>query len=126
MKSPQQQIFDAVFKVCKTLGYDTYDYLPANQVKYPFVFIGEEFDSDQANKSTVTGRVHQTIHIYNDYRKRGDTTTMMDNIKRELRKLKHTRNFYINLRNINSKTLPDNSTAQALIHGIVEVEFSFN
>lgn len=124
--SPQQQIFNEVYKVCYQLGYDVYDYLPATEVSYPFVFLGEQFDNDRVNKSTVTGLVTQIIHVYDDYRKRGDVTTMMDSIKRELRKLKHTNNFYITTRNINSQTLPDNSTAQALIHGIVEVEFSFN
>lgn len=124
--SPQQQIFNEVYRVCLALGYSTYDYLPAKEASYPFVFIGEQFDQDRANKSTVTGNVQQTIHIYHDYRRRGDVTSMMNAIKRELRKLKHTRNFYINVRNINSQILPDNSAAQALLHGIVEVDFHFN
>lgn len=126
MLGPQQQIFIAVYSVCKAIHNDTYDYLPANDVAYPFIFVGEQFDNDIANKSTITGRVTQTIHVYNVHTKRGDTTTMMDAIKRELRKLKHTKNFYINVKNINSRTLPDKSTAVALIHGIVEVEFLFN
>lgn len=126
MLSPQQQIFNEVYKVCLQLGYKTFDYLPPDSEVYPFVYIGEQFDIDRANKSTITGLVTQTIHIYNDYRKRGDTTTMMNNIKRELRKLRHTQNFYISIKNINSQTLLDTTTARRLIHGIVEVEFSFN
>lgn len=124
--SPQQQIFNAVFKTCLKLGYRTFDYLPSKDTQMPFVFVGEQFGTDRANKSTVTGLVTQTIHIYNDYRKRGDTSTMMDDIKRELRKLRNTTNFYISIKNINSRTLLDTSTPQTLVHGIIEVEFSFN
>jgi len=126
MLSPQQQIFNEVFKVCLSLGYDTYDYLPANEAKYPFVFVGEQFDSDIATKTIIYGEVQQRIHLYHDHKRRGDLTTMMSNIKRELRKLKHTNNFYISVKNINSQILPDNSTAQALVHGIIEVEFQFH
>lgn len=124
--SPQLQIFNEVFKVCLALGYDTYDYLPAKDAKYPFVFIGEQFDQDRATKSIIYGRVQQRIHIYHDYKKRRELSTMMDSIKRELRKLKHTENFYVSVKNIESRTLPDNSTAQALLHGVIEVDFQFN
>jgi|SRR5690625_698482 len=126
MLPPQQQIYNKVFEVCLSLGYDTYDYLPANKAKLPFVFLGEQFDSDIATKSIIYGHVQQRIHLYHDHKKRGNLTTMMNNIKRELRKIKHTNNFYISVKNINSQTLPDNSTAQSLVHGIIEVEFQFH
>lgn len=126
MKSPQQQIFDACFKTSQALGYRTFDYLPAKDVEYPFVFVGEQFDQDKATKTIIYGRVQQRIHIYHDYKKRGELTTMIDSIKHELRKLKHTKNFYISVKNIESRTLPDNSTAQALLHGVIEVDFQFN
>lgn len=126
MLPPQQQIYDKVYAVCLALEFKTYDYLPADREEYPFVYVGEQSDVDRANKSTVTGLVMQTIHFYGDYRKRGDLSVMMNDLKRELRRVKHTKNFYITIKNINSRTLPDNSTARRLIHGIVEVEFSFN
>lgn len=126
MKSPQQQIFDACFKVSHALGYRTFDYLPAKDAGYPFVFVGEQFDQDRATKTIIYGRVQQRIHIYHDYKKRRELTTMIDSIKRELRKLKNTESFYISVKNIESRILPDNSTAQALLHGIIEVDFQFN
>ena len=126
MLSPQQQIFNEVFKVCLSLGYDTYDYLPANEAKYPFVFVGEQFDDDIATKSIIYGDVVQRIHLYHNHTRRGDLTTMMDNIKRALRKIKHTNNFFISVKRISGQTLPDNTTAQSLVHGIIEVEFQFH
>lgn len=126
MKSPQQQIFDVCFKVSHALGYRTFDYLPAKDAGYPFVFVGEQFDQDRATKSIIYGRVQQRIHIYHDYKKRRELTTMIDSIKRELRKLKNTESFYISVKNIESRILPDNSTSQPLLHGVVEVDFQFN
>lgn len=126
IKSPQQQIFDACFKVSLALGYSTFDYLPAKDASYPFVFIGEQFDQDRATKSGIYGRVQQTIHVYGDYKKRKQVTDMMDAIKHDLRALKRTESFYINIKGINARTIPDNSTAQSLVHGIVEIDFHFN
>jgi hypothetical protein len=126
MKSPQQQIFDAVFATSLKLGYDTYDYLPANQVAYPFVYVGEQFDQDQRTKTSLYGRVQQTIHFYHSYRKRRELTTMMDAFKTACRQLKRTENFLLAVKGINSRTLIDNSTSETLLHGIVEVEFQFH
>ena len=124
--SPQQQIYNEVYKVCLALGYPTFDYLPANDVGYPFVFIGEQFDQDKANKTIATGNVQQTIHLYHDYTRRGDLANMVVAIKSKLRELKHTKNFYISVNSINSRVIPDNTTAQSLLHGVIEVDFKFN
>lgn len=126
MKSPPQQIFDAVFASSLKLGYTTYDYLPANQVAYPFVYIGEQFDQDLRNKTNVYGRVQQTVHIYHDYRKRRELTSMMDALKADFRRYRRTENFYVTCKNINSRTIPDNTAGEPLLHGIIEVEFQFH
>lgn len=126
LKSPQQQIYDAVFLVAHNLGYSVFDYLPANQVAYPFVFVGEQIDQDLVTKSSVYGRVQQTIHFYHTHRKRRVVTSMMDAVKAECRRLKRTENFYITVKKVSARTLPDNSTGEPLLHGIVEIEFQFN
>lgn len=125
--SPQQEIFTAIRGICTTLGYTVYDYLPPDGTAYPFVFVGEQFSNDQANKSAVFGTVNQTVHIYhNDYKKRGTTTTMMDAIKAEVRKLASTPHFRIRVKNISDQVLPDNTTATPLLHGVIEIEMKFN
>lgn len=126
MKSPQQQIYDACFRVSLALGYSTWRYLPGKEADYPFVFVGEQYDDDSATKSVIFGDVVQRIHIYHVDSKRVELTSIMDAIKLNLRKLKHTETFYINVKKINSQTLPDNTAAQALWHGIIEIEFRFN
>lgn len=126
LMSPQLQIYNAVFKASMQLGYDTYDYLPANDVKYPFVFVGEQSDQDRRNKSIIFGDVQQTLHIYHDYKKRRDLTGMMDKLKVECRKLKHTENFNVAYKNITAQTMIDTTTDTPLLHGILDVEFTFN
>ncbi len=126
MKSPQQQVFDAVYISSLNLGYATYDYLPANQVAYPFVFLGEQFDQDKATKSVIYGDVQQTIHVYHTHKKRRELTDIMNNIKASLRRLKNTDTYYVRVRNITAQTLPDNTTGEPLLHGIIEVEFQFH
>ena len=127
MPSPQQEIFMAIRGICTKLGYTVYDYLPPDGVAYPFVFVGEQYSNDQANKSAVFGTVNQTVHIYhNDYKKRGTTTTMMDAIKTEIRKLKSTPHFYVRVRSMDDQILTDNTTATPLLHGVIEIAIQFN
>jgi|SRR5690625_3947270 len=126
LKSPQQQIYDAVFLIAYKLGYSVFDYLPANDVGYPFVFVGEYFNNDRKNKSIKFGEVTQTIHLYHTIRGRRELTTMIDRIKTECERLKRTENFYITCLNTNDQVITDNSTPEPLLHGILEVEFRFH
>lgn len=126
LRSPQQQIYDAVYLCSLDLGYDTYDYLPAKEASLPFVFVGEQFDQDRQTKSSLYGDVQQTIHIYGGKRQRRQVNDMINRLKVELRKLKRTDNFYLTWKGINSQIMIDNSTSTTLLHGIVEVEFTFN
>ena len=124
--SPQQELFTAVKKVVSGLGYTVYDYLPMDDVPYPFVFLGEDLSTDIPNKTAIHGSYNLTLHIYNDQKKRGTTSTMMMNIKQALRELKHTQGFYISVNNINDQIIQDTTTNIPLSHGIIDVEFYFN
>lgn len=126
MNSPQQEIYDAVFKTCLDLGYSTFDYLPPDKTKLPFVFVGEQFDQDRNTKSVIFGDVQQSIHIYGTIRQRSQITQMINAIRYELRKLKKTKHFHVTAKQINGQILPDNTTSQPLLHGLIEVVFTFN
>ena len=126
LKSPQQQVFDAVFLASYLLGYRTVDFLPPKDYTMPFVYVGEYFDQDRRTKDLLYGNMQLTLHIYHDYKKRRELTTMMDKLKVECRKLKQTENFYLTFKNITSRTLIDTSTGEPLLHGIIEVEFQFH
>lgn len=125
LKSPQQQIYDTVFLVAYSLGYSVFDYLPADEVSYPFVLVGEYFNNDRKTKSIKFGNVVQTIHVYHSHKGRRELTTMIDRIKAECEKLKRTENFYITCKNTSDQVMLDNSTGESILHGILEVEFQF-
>jgi hypothetical protein len=125
-KSPEQEIFDAIYSTCLNLGYRTYDYLPPNETQYPFVYIGEVFQQDRHTKSGLFGDIQVTVYIFNDRKKRKETTTMRDTIKNELYKLKRAGNINVMLKRGTGQILIDNSTSEPLLHGILELEFTYN
>lgn len=126
LKSPQQQIFDAVFLLSLELGYHTYDFLPPSGAKYPFVYVGEQFNQDQQTKTSVYGRVQQTIHIYHDARNRRTVSDMMNAIQQKCRELKRTEHFHVTVKGINAQTRNETAGTEQLKHGIIEIDFQFN
>src|SRR5690625_512661 len=104
--SPQQQIYNTIFSSSLGLGYATFDYLPPKEQKLPFVYVGEQFDQDRRTKTFLFGDVQQTIHIYHDIKGRGELTSMMNELKVELRKLKRKINFKLHLNKKTQKRLP--------------------
>src|SRR5699024_3243133 len=84
------------------------------------------FDQDRQTKLSLYGDVQQTIHIYGNKKQRMQVTQMINNLKTELRRMKTTDNFYVNVRGIDSQIMINDSTSTTLLHGIVDVEFTFN
>lgn len=126
MKSPQQQIYDAVFKASLGLGYSTHDHLPPESEAYPFVYIGEQFDQDRNTKTAIFGDVQQTVHVYGRAEDRATVTGMMDALKTEIRKLRQTENFDVRSRSVTARTIHENTGSAPLIHGMIETTITFN
>ena len=128
MNSPRQEIFTMCRQAAvRVLGESSvFDYLPGKETTYPFVFIGEQYGEDIRYKTVVAGDCTQTIHVYhNDPNKRGTTQNIMDHVLNEIRKMKHTRTFYIELVDTRTQMLPDNTTSTPLLHGVLELRFKF-
>ena len=125
---PQQQLFSRLYVDLKTQGYDVYDgCLPPAGTPYPFIYLGDCRQSDDANKSAVFGNVYLTIHVWsNTPRNRGTVSNILLAIKNTCRKIEHTDNFALTLRNVNQRIIPDNTTKTPLPHGVLEVEFRFS
>lgn len=125
---PQQELFTKLLTEIKALGYDVYDdFLPPDGTPYPFVYLADSQQTDDANKTAVFGNVYQTIHVWhNNPRQRGTVSKMLLAIKNTCRKLEHTDNFAWDVRNVNQRILPDKTTKQPLLHGLLEIEFSFS
>lgn len=126
---PQQELFCEIKKSIVNLGYDVYDgFLPPENTPYPFVYLGEFIQTDNAaNKTAVFGTVAATIHLWlNDPHQRGKLSAMMFAIKRACYALESTTHFRWMITGTNQRILPDSSTNVPLLHGVVEVDFKFN
>ena len=125
---PQQELFIALKLRLKALGHDVYDgFLPPEGTPYPFDYIGECQQIDDANKTAIHGRVQQTIHVWhNNPKQRGTVSKMLLDIKTVCRNIKHTTNFAWSVRNVTQNILPDTTTKSPLLHGVLDVEFYFS
>ena len=124
---PQQELFTKI-KMELEKTYDVYDsILPPDDTPYPFIYLGDNQLDDIFYKGIIGGRVYQTIHVWhNNSRQRGLVSSILLFIKQTLRMIDKTTNFNWTLRSINQQILPDNSTAEPLMHGVLEVEYRFN
>src|SRR5690625_768139 len=124
-KSQEQELYDAIFLTCLNHCYRTYDYLPPDGTQYPFVFIGEIFQQDRHTKSGLFGDIQVTVHVYNNYKERRETTTMRDNIKQALYRLKQAGNINVILKEGTGQILIDDTGTVPKLHGILELDFTY-
>lgn len=126
---PQQELFTALLvELRKRYPDQVYDtFLPPEDTPYPFFYLSGNLQVDLPNKTAVFGNVSQTIDIWHDNPKqRGTVSQMMLDAKTICRSLEHTANFAWMVRDVTQRILPDTTTKQPLLHGILEVEFSFS
>lgn len=125
---PQQELFTELLLKLKKTEYDVYDtFLPPEETPYPFIYLADSYQTDRPNKAAVFGNVYQTIHVWhNNPKQRGTVSKMLLDIKKICYQLEHTANSAWMIRNVNQRILPDNTTKTPLLHGLLEVEFSFS
>ncbi|WP_333603538.1 hypothetical protein [Lactobacillus acetotolerans] len=126
MRSPSQEIYDYFFKVSKTLGYDTYDHLPIDDVSYPFVNIAETQLVSDFSKTSLNGTIILAINVWGTYKQRLKVSTMCDAIHHQAIGHIDTDNYHffahVNAHSIN--LIEDNSVPDtSFIHGIMSLEF---
>lgn len=124
---PQNNLFIEVKSRCLDLFNEktVYDYLPKTDVGYPLIFIGESYQIDTRTKSYIYGQIKQTVHIYNDYKLRGQTSKIAEKIISNLRTLEG-KTYKFDLIDTNILTMEDNTAERPLIHQVVELTFSYN
>lgn len=124
---PQQELFSRLKINLEALGYAVYDgELPPEDTPYPFIYLGDNSQSDSETKSAIIGRVHQVIHVWhNNTRQRGTVSKMILDIKKVLRGIKRTINHSWDARGISSRIFSDNTTKTPLLHGVVEGDLYF-
>lgn len=134
MYSPQQEIFDTIFKTSEDLfasnnlkeHIQTVNYLPPHGSSYPFVFIGEQLNRDIQTKSITIGEVIQTVHIYHTHKKQGDLSEMVVKLRQAVHALKDTKHFNINVKNVTGRIIAEPSTVEPLVHGVIDFTITFS
>lgn len=125
---PQQELFTALKMSLEAKGFNVYDsVMPPENTPYPFVYIGDCQQIDDANKNAVFGNVYQTIHVWhNNPKRRGTVSEILLTIKTICRQVEHTSNFAWMFLNANQQILSDTTTKTPLLHGVLEVEWKFS
>lgn len=125
---PQQEIFTQVKLSLEALGFSVYDgFLPPADTPYPFVYLGDCRQTDDANKNAVFGNVYLTIHVWhNNPKQRGTVSKMLLDTKTACRQIRHTANFAWWMLNADQQIITDTTTKAPLLHGVLEVEFKFS
>lgn len=124
----QQELFTELLTQLKGLGYDVYDtFLPDEGASYPFIYLADSQQTDDANKTAVFGNVYQTIHVWhNNPKQRGTVSQMLSSIRAVCYGIKNTANYGWMVQSVDQRILADTTTNTPLLHGLLEVEFRFS
>lgn len=121
--TPTHSIFRAIYGIANKIG-DTYDYLPDAQAKYPFIYIGELFNTDNS-RSDLNGNMTQTIHIYGKLTNRKTIMEYETRLHDELKRLREAYGYHVSMGEYTTRLIQDNTDVQPLLHLVVDVNFMY-
>lgn len=121
--TPTHNIFRQIFATCSAIG-DTYDYLPDAQAKYPFIYIGEQSNTDNS-RSDLMGSITQTIHIYGLRTERKKIMELETKLHDSLIKMRNAFEYNVNMTGYSTQLINDNTDVQPLLHVVVDVSFMY-
>lgn len=124
----QQELFTRLLTDLRSKGYDVYDgFLPSEDTSYPFIYLSNSRQTDRMTKTNLTGIVYQTIDVWgNSPKNRGTISNILQDIKRVCFGIDRTSNHVWHVSGVSQSILHDNTTNIPLIHGILQVDFSFS
>lgn len=125
MNNPYNEIFQTVIELSKKQGYDTFDYLPDESQSYPFVFVGNQQNTDIPTKGRTLGTTHIQIDVYAEFNHRSEVLDIMDALQATVINYQHTDNFKYQVTNTNQQMIADQSTDIPLWHGVLELDIQY-
>ena len=121
------ELFNRVFEYSQiVIGYDTYDSLPMDNVKYPFIVLDNIENIPKNLKTDLSGRTTITVHVWGNNDMRLEVAKALEKFS-SLKEIESD-NFEFKTRfNENStQILNDTSVANTvLIHGIAILVFDW-
>lgn len=127
LKMPDQEIFDEIYKLCKSLLSDTYDVRPMTEVNYPFIDLGGSQLVNRPTKTAIKGSVIQEVNVWGTVKQRKQVSDLIHQIFLEAVKIRHTPNYAVSvdIQQSNIQMQDDTSTNTRLIRGILELTIQF-
>lgn len=125
MSNPYNEIFQTVIELSQKQGYDTFDYLPDESQSYPFVFVGNQQNTDIPTKGRTLGTTHIQIDVYAEFNRRSEVLDIMDALQATVINYQHTDNFTYQVTNTNQQMIADQSTDIPLWHGVLELDIQY-
>lgn len=128
IKTPDQELYDALFALSQSLEYETVDYLPdPKDVKdtEPFVFVGESTTAPMATKDTTLGSVSVTVHVFGTRKNRQTVSNMLNNLFTKISTITKTSNYQwsFHYQNTMPRMVPEKSSDGIFLwHGYMTVE----
>lgn len=122
--TPQHDLFRELFQIFPIIG-QTFDYLPPEKTEYPFIYIGESYDSERAMNDLV-GQLTQTVHIYGLVTQRMILEEMAGKIHNYASAIKTTENYSVAMTNFRYQVIPDNTDVQPLLHYAIDLQYTYN
>ena len=119
-----EELFDRLYYFSQDeLGFDTYDSLPRDGTKYPFVEIAETDLVSDNLKNAYSGTITQTINVWGDQDMRFLVAQMMNKLCVNRVSSDH---YTFNLKSMQKRILPDSSVPNTrLFHGILTLEYVY-
>lgn len=120
----QEELFDRLYFFAQNeLGFDTYDSLPRDGTKYPFVEVAETNLVSNDLKNAYSGTITQTLNVWGDQDMRFLVAQIMNKLCVNRVKSDHC---IFDLKNMQKRILPDSSVPNTrLFHGILTLEFVY-
>lgn len=125
MNNPYNEIFQTVIELSRKKGYDTFDCLPDENQSYPFVFVGNQQNTDIQTKGRTLGTTHIQIDVYAEFNHRSEVLDIMDDLQATVINYQHTDNFKYQVTNTNQQMIADQSTDIPLWHGVLELDIQY-
>lgn len=126
IKTREQSIYDEIFKISKSLGFKTFDYLPPEDTQYPFIQFEDTQTVHIANKTDIKGFVTLNISIWGNRKQRKLISDMASQIYDKALQLKYTDGYFwgLNITASNIQLLDDTSTVEPLKRARLSLEFN--
>lgn len=120
----QEELFNRLYFFAQDeLGFDTYDLLPRDGTKYPFVEMAETNLVSDNLKNAYSGTITQTINVWGDQDMRFLVAQMMNKLCVNRVSSDH---YTFNLKSMQKRILPDSSVPNTrLFHGILTLEYVY-